>query len=151
MFGFFGADKKQDSPAPQPQNTPQPPQRIIEKEGINSWPESRGTRQTAIIGTFGTDDLDLVLERYAPDTMDKFKTIFENQQTIYDKLKEQDKKLQEQSEALMAMQEKLRAQEEWNERLKGNLDFLSGSIGEMYEAILKKQMGKEPENKIPQK
>lgn len=29
MFGFFGADKKQDSPAPQPQNTQ--PQKIIEK------------------------------------------------------------------------------------------------------------------------
>lgn len=32
MFGFFGSDKKQDSPAPQPQNTPQQPQRIIEKK-----------------------------------------------------------------------------------------------------------------------
>ena len=116
MFGFFGADKKQDSPAPhQPQNTPQQPQRIIEKEGINSWPESRGTRQTAIIGTFGTDDLDMVLERYAPDTMDKIQTIRNNQKVIHneigsviDKLKEHDAKLQKMEEKLDAILEILK-------------------------------------------
>ena len=161
MFGFFGADKKQDSPAPQPQNTPQQPQRIIEKEGINSWPESRGTRQSSIIGTFGTDDLDMVLERYAPEHSDALKMIpvaKANQQIIYDKLKEQDKKIEEQGklikaqcEVITAMQEQLKLQNEWNERLLGKLDFISGVLGEMYEGAFKKQMGKEPENKIPQK
>ena len=110
MFGFFGADKKQDSPAPQPQNTPQPPQRIIEKGSVEieggPTPYTRGKH---ICESFGTTDLDMVLERYAPEQMDKIKILGENQQAIYDKLKEQDKKLQEQSEALVAMQEKLDA------------------------------------------
>lgn len=77
---------------------------------------------------------------------------------IYDKLKEQDKKIEEQGklikaqvEVITAMQEQLKLQNVWNERLKGKLEFISGVLGEMYEALLKKQMGKEPENKIPQK
>ena len=160
MFGFFGSGKKQDSPAPQPQNTPQQPQRIIEKEGINSWPESRGTRQSSIIGTFGTDDLDMVLERYAPEHSDALKMIpvaKANQQIIYDKLKEQDKKIEEQGklikaqvEVITAMQEQLKLQNEWTNRLTGKLDFLSGAIGEIYEAVLEKQFTKESEKNMPQ-
>lgn len=88
-----------------------------------------------------------------------------NQQMIYDKLKEQDKKIEaqdkkieeqnkkidEQTELLKDLKESLQRQEYWNEQLKGKLDFISGALGDMYEAVLKKQMGKESENTIPQK
>ena len=159
MFGFFGSGKKQDSPAPQQ------PQRIIEKGNIKFTDDTPYTRGSHICDSFGTTDLDLVLERYAPEQMDKIQTIFDNQRTIYNKLQEQDKKIdeqgdqlkqqhaliKEQSETIAALQEQLKLQNEWNERLLGKLDFISGVLGEMYEAAFKKQMGKEPENKIPQK
>ena len=172
MFGFFGSGKKQDSPAPQPQNTPQQPQRIIEKGIIKSREDTVFERGHCIRDSFGTTDLDVVLERYAPEHSDMLKKIPEtreairknqvqitdNQQIIYDKLKEQDKKIEEQGklikaqcEAITAMQEQLKLQNERNERLLGKLDFISGVLGEMYEAAFKKQMGKEPENKIHQK
>ena len=165
MFGFFGSDKKQDSPAPQPQNTPQQPQRIIEKGIIKSREDTAIERGHCIRDSFGTTDLDLVLERYAPEHSDVLKALPKgqvqlevNQKMIYDKLKEQDKKIEEQGklikaqcEVITAMQEQLKLQNEWNERLLGKLDFISGVLGEMYEGAFKKQMGKEPENKIPQK
>ena len=164
MFGFFGSGKKQDSPAPQPQNTPQQPQRIIEKgiieKGTLYSKENAGAlhRGRYICDSFGTTDLDLVLERYAPEQMDKIQTIFDNQfalgsdhHKIYNKLQEMEKQLKAQDEQIAALQEQLKLQNEWNERLLGKLDFISGVLGEMYEAAFKKQMGKEPENKIPQK
>ena len=139
--------------------------KIIEKEGINSQDISRGTRQSSIIGTFGTDDLDLVLERYAPEHSDVLKALPKgqvqlevNQQMIYDKLKEQDKKIEEQGklikaqcEVITSMQEQLKLQNEWTNRLTGKLDFLSGAIGEIYEAVLKKQLIKQPEDNTPQR
>ena len=139
--------------------------KIIEKEGINSQDISRGTRQSSIIGTFGTDDLDLVLERYAPEHSDVLKALPKgqvqlevNQQMIYDKLKEQDKKIEEQGklikaqcEVITSMQEQLKLQNEGTNRLTGKLDFLSGAIGEIYEAVLKKQLIKQPEDNTPQR
>ena len=134
--------------------------------------DCESTRGHAILDSFGTTNLDMVLERYAPEHSDIIKSIPENQQKIrenqgvlgddhqkiYDKLKEQEKKieeqgrlLKEQGEAITAMQEQLKLQNEWNERLFGKLDFISGVLGEMYEAVLKKQIVKEPENKMPQK
>ena len=161
MFGFFGSGKKQDSPAPQPQNTPQQPQRIIEKGIIKSREDTAIERGHCIRDSFGTTDLDLVLERYAPDHSDNVKKIpvlNANQQVIYDKLKEHDKRfdeqeklIKEQGETIAALREQVQLQNVWNERLKGKLEFISGVLGEMYEGAFKKQMGKEPENKIPQK
>ena len=166
MFGFFGSGKKKDSPAPQQ------PQRIIEKGNIKLREDTPYTRGTHICDSFGTTDLDLVLERYAPEHSDIIKEIPDTQQTIrnnqkiihgdlgfvVNKIKEQDKKLDElgkqlkaQDVAIAALQEQLKLQNERNERLLGKLDFISGVLGEMYEAAFKKQMGKEPENKIPQK
>ena len=172
MFGFFGSGKKQDSPAPQPQNTPQQPQRIIEKGIIKSREDTVFERGSCIRESFGTTDLDLVLERYAPEHSDMLKEIPEtrqairknqiqitdNQQKIYDRLKEQDKKIEEQGklikaqgEVITAMQEQLKLQNEWNNRLMGKLDFLSGAIGEIYEAVLEKQLTKESEKNTPQR
>ena len=166
MFGFFGSGKKQDSPAPQQ------PQRIIEKGNIKFRDDTPYTRGNHVCDSFGTTDLDMVLERYAPEHSDIIKGIPEIQQRIlnivnilgadhqkiYAKINEQDKKIEEQGklikaqgEVITAMHEQLKLQNEWNERLLGKLNFISGVLGEMYEAILKKQMGKEPENKIPQK
>lgn len=159
MFGFFRSGKKKDSPAPQQ------PQRIIEKGNIKLREDTPYTRGTHICGSFGTTDLDLVLERYAPEHSDVLKALPKgqvqlevNQKMIYDKLKEQDKKIEEQGklikaqgEAITAMQEQLKLQNEWTNRLTGKLDFLSGAIGEIYEAVLEKQLTKESEKNTPQR
>ena len=145
MF-FFGADKKQDSPAPQPQ-------RIDERSNYGSPGDSIdeiGNRRACIARSFGTNNLDKVLERYAPEHSDILKEIPETQQTIrnnqkvihedlgfvVDKIKEQDKKLDElgkqlkaQDEAVAALQEKVRIQSKWNEQLVGKFDFISGTLG----------------------
>ena len=172
MFGFFGSGKKQDSPAPQPQNTPQQPQRIIEKGIIKSREDTAIERGHCIRDSFGTTDLDLVLERYAPEHSDIIKEIPDTQRTIrnnqkiihgdlafvVNKIKEQDKKLDElgkqlkaQDVAIAALQEQVRTQSEWDKRLTGKLDFLAGAIGEIYEAVLKKQLAKESEENTPQR
>ncbi len=165
MFGFFGKDKKKDqSSAPQPQ-------RIDERSNYGSPGDSIdeiGNRRACIARSFGTNNLDKVLERYAPDHSDALKMIpvaKANQQIIYDKLKEQDKKIEaqdkkideqnkkidEQTVLLKDLKDSLQKQEELTARLASNLDFVSGVLGEIYEAVLKKQISKEPENKTPQK
>lgn len=60
-----------------------------------------------IVKTFGTPDLDLVIEQYAPDFFDRVVALKNNQQVIYDKLKEQDK---------------------WLSRIEAKLDHLSETL-----------------------
>lgn len=131
MFGFFGTDKKkEDAPAPQTQQ-PAQPQRIIEKGNYkHRLGDTEGTRGNAICNTFGTTDLDLVLERYAPEQMDKIKSITNNQKIIYDELVDHRQKLQQ---------------------LTDKMDYLFGVLGEIYEAVLKKELVKEPRCTPPEK
>lgn len=125
IFDFFGGGKEaEDVKEPQqPQSPKQPePQQPIRpvprsKEAIRDKTLSRssGSLSTRLKESFATDNLDVILDRFAPETMDRITRIESNQMALYEKMQEH---------------------EEWMRRLEGKLDFISGAVGDIAEKML---------------
>lgn len=126
IFDFFGGGKEaedvKEPQLPQPPKQPEPPQptRPVprSKEAIKDKNISIGLISSRLQMTIGTDNLDVLLDKLAPETMDCITELKSNQIALYEKMQEH---------------------EEWMRRLEGKLDFISGAVGD----IAQKMLGRE--------
>ncbi|MDO4203776.1 MAG: hypothetical protein Q4D07_04640 [Selenomonadaceae bacterium] len=123
IFDFFGGSKEAEDvkepqqPQPPKQPEPQQPTRPAprSKDAIKDKNISIGLVSSRLQMTIGTDNLDVVLDKLAPETMDCITELKANQLALYEKMQEH---------------------EEWMRRLESKLDFISSVVGDIAEKTL---------------